>query len=243
MKVLSLALVVIAYNVSAHKGAGDEPNPKQNRSEISGNYSGTVSARGPNDTLRSQQIHLKLRQRGSRITGSLGPKVDDQFPIEDGVIDGDRIRFTAKLGPGTIQFHLTVTAGVLEGDMKTSKGTPPPFTRLSVKKVGELTPSDLVAPLPYEGTVRSPRLLRLRLELADGNTGALADFWREVEKTGTPLIEPVRGDEGSFFTTFVWRGAPETQNVLVLWQPLCFHQPDKFLMDHVERTDLWFRTI
>jgi hypothetical protein len=43
--------------------------------------------------------------------------------------------------------------------------------------------------------VRSPRIAALQHRLAAGESGALAAFWREVAAEGTPLIEPLPGDD------------------------------------------------
>jgi hypothetical protein len=41
----------------------------------------------------------------------------------------------------------------------------------------------------------SPRLAALRRRLKAGDEAALDIFWREVHEQGTPLVEPIPGDD------------------------------------------------
>lgn len=72
--------------------------------------------------------------------------------------------------------------------------------------------------------VTSPRLARLQNELTQ--PAALDRFWREVERAGTPLVEP--GDADNLLATFLYRAGPATGRVAVSW-PMwtgAFAQPD-----------------
>lgn len=75
--------------------------------------------------------------------------------------------------------------------------------------------------LPPKGSSRGPRLalspriadLERRLAAADGT--AAAEFWREVEVAGTPLVELVPGADSERIVTFVAREAdPDVEVVL-----------------------------
>jgi enterochelin esterase-like enzyme len=61
----------------------------------------------------------------------------------------------------------------------------------------------------------SPRLVALQKELQAGNRAALESFWQQIAKQGTPLVEPVAGDDKSVLVTFLWRGDSETHNVVL----------------------------
>ena len=52
----------------------------------------------------------------------------------------------------------------------------------------------------------SPRIVSLEEKLEAGDTAALDAFWQEVQKQGTPLIEPIHGDERP-----AWRGGNPVQ--------------------------------
>src|SRR5687767_4031722 len=65
----------------------------------------------------------------------------------------------------------------------------------------------------------SPRLSALRKDLESGNPSALESFWQEVSKQGAPLVEPIAGESGYVWLTFLWRAREETKNV-VIWSDL-----------------------
>ena len=68
-------------------------------------------------------------------------------------------------------------------------------------------------------------------------------FWAEVRKAGAPLIEPIAGDRDNMAVTFLWRGKPDTRNVIVLWIPYAGVVPDEYLMARLGETDVWYKTI
>jgi len=61
--------------------------------------------------------------------------------------------------------------------------------------------------------ILSPRLQRLCGDL-QSSAGALHDFWGEVERQGSPLIEP--GSAGTTLVTFLWRDDGSSANVAVI---------------------------
>ena len=64
-------------------------------------------------------------------------------------------------------------------------------------------------------TVTSPRLMRLKEELAERNLTALDSFWQEISVRGTPLIEPISGSDQSL-VTFLWQAQGEQDSVAVV---------------------------
>jgi enterochelin esterase family protein len=91
----------------------------------------------------------------------------------------------------------------------------------------------------------SPRIQALREETIQGNNSALEAFWQEVEKRGTPLYEPIESEQDHCLVTFVWRGDGQTHNVVLVGSLASYM--DGFLfadrqMDHLQETDLWYRT-
>jgi len=71
-------------------------------------------------------------------------------------------------------------------------------------------------------------------------------FWREVRSAGTPLVEPIPGEEHLSWVTFLHRGTESTRSVSVI--TLENHQManDRYLalgrMRRLPSTDIWFRT-
>jgi enterochelin esterase-like enzyme len=89
------------------------------------------------------------------------------------------------------------------------------------------------------------RIRQLEQAVAAGsNRAALDEFWAEVEAGGgSPLMDPVEGDETQTLVTFLWRDPGDTRNVLVLF----YSAPGQgdltaYQMEHLPSTDLWFKT-
>jgi len=83
----------------------------------------------------------------------------------------------------------------------------------------------------------SPRLAALQDRLKSGDRGALDRFWKEIEKKGTPIIEPAPDSDRDVLVTMVWRAREETRNVFV------FRLGDVSKpMARLLETDLWYKT-
>ena len=63
--------------------------------------------------------------------------------------------------------------------------------------------------------IRSLRLVALERKLKSGDVAALDNFWREIKQQGTPLVEPIPGDDLRVLVTFLWLGETETKNVVL----------------------------
>jgi enterochelin esterase-like enzyme len=100
----------------------------------------------------------------------------------------------------------------------------------------ELTPS------VWQAKYSSARIESLKQRLAAGNTNT-DDFWQEVRRAGTPLIAPARPTDKHQLVTFVWRGSPDTRNVLVMINPFTLVSPRDYLMTRLADTDVWHLTI
>jgi len=105
--------------------------------------------------------------------------------------------------------------------------------------VAHLGGQELV-PSAWRDRDRSPRIERLRAELASGVTSTDA-FWAEIKASGTPLVEPF-GEKHSL-VTFLWRGTTDTRNVLVYLSDFTGVRPQDYLMRHLGNSDVWFLTV
>ena len=83
----------------------------------------------------------------------------------------------------------------------------------------------------------SPRLMNLQSQLKSGDRDALANFWKEIEERGAPIIEPAAGSDGDVLVTMLWRAREETRNVFV-FRLGDVSKPMARLLD----TDLWYKT-
>src|SRR4051794_17148579 len=57
----------------------------------------------------------------------------------------------------------------------------------------------------------SPRLQSLKIELDREGVGVLEAFWKEIERTGTPLVEGIKGDDKNLLVTFIRRAKEENK--------------------------------
>ena len=96
---------------------------------------------------------------------------------------------------------------------------------------------------PAKPVAESQRMLALRASLDRGERDSVNTFWAEVKAGGAPLIEPIPGDRENMAVTFLFQGAGDTHNVLVLWLPYVGVAPDEFLMERVGDSDVWYKTI
>lgn len=81
-------------------------------SEVAAKWSGTFKASGGDHVI--PQIVI-LKQEGNKLTGSAGPNAEEQYPIENGRIEGDRVRFELTSGEWRFSYDLRRTG---EDEMK-----------------------------------------------------------------------------------------------------------------------------
>ncbi|MFY9561207.1 MAG: alpha/beta hydrolase-fold protein [Terriglobales bacterium] len=89
--------------------------------------------------------------------------------------------------------------------------------------------------------LHSPRLVTLEKQLKSGDAAALDNFWREVKQQGTPLVEPIPGDDQRVLVTFLWHAKTPIKNVVLVDGPAADDYPNNELT-HLEGTELWYRT-
>ena len=146
----------------------------------------------------------------------------------------------AKLGPDEDRFNFVVDrAGTYRIEVVAIDNTGEASYAITLEKI--VTLQARLAPLkpPYE----SPRIRALRASLEAGNPGTIDVFWKKIEKEGTPIIEPLPGDDKNMMATFLWRGTPDTVNVFLIRLPYAGAAPDDFFMDRIRDTDVWYKTI
>jgi enterochelin esterase family protein len=90
-------------------------------------------------------------------------------------------------------------------------------------------------------TLKSPRVTELEERVAAGDSGAVASFWNQAAAEGTPMIEPIEGDDRYALVTFFWRADGQTENVVLL-SPWSEETPADNLMERLLETDIFFRT-
>ena len=84
--------------------------------DVSGKWSGTFNMTGPDGETKDGTALLILKQSGTDITGSVGPGEDDQFPIQKGTIDGNKITLEADHGGHTMKIDLVLADDRITGE-------------------------------------------------------------------------------------------------------------------------------
>jgi hypothetical protein len=83
--------------------------------DLTGKWSGAFKADGADHDV--PQVFI-LKQDGSKLTGSGGPDQSEQYPIEEGKIDGDRVRFELTTGEWKFTYNLKATDARMTGDLE-----------------------------------------------------------------------------------------------------------------------------
>ena len=146
----------------------------------------------------------------------------------------------ATLGPDQDNFNFVADrSGTYRLEVKATDKTTEGAYAITLEKI--VTLQARLAPLPpaYE----SPRVSALKAAIEGATPGSIDSFWKEVEKEGAPIIEPLSGDNKNRLVTFLWRGTPDTRNVLVIRMPYLGGAPDDYFMDRLGDTSVWYKTI
>jgi hypothetical protein len=94
--------------------------------DVSGKYTGTLPNGDP--------VVIVLKQDGAKLTGSGGPSEDQQFPMRNGKIDGDKITFEVVADEEKVfKLAFTVKGETIEGQGISPDGDPMPLKLTRVK--------------------------------------------------------------------------------------------------------------
>jgi hypothetical protein len=104
MNIKRTAAVVMLLAISAIAG------------DLTGRWSGTFKVEGGDHEV--PQLFI-LQQQGNVLTGSGGPNAGEQYPIENGRIDANRVRFELTTGEWKFAYDLKPAGpDALHGDLK-----------------------------------------------------------------------------------------------------------------------------
>ena len=194
-------------------------------------HEATVSAVKPQSFLiqinAGDFVQIDLDPRGKELIITTYDPSGNRFRGTTIGPDGGKFTFIAD-SRGTYRVEVTAADRAVEGSY-----------RITLEKILSLT-ARLAPWQPAEG---SPRMKALRASVERGERKSIDAFWEEVKKQGSPIIEPLPGENKNMLVTFLWRGTQETQNVIVLRLPYAAAAPDDYLMDRMEKTDVWYKTV
>jgi hypothetical protein len=89
--------------------------------DVTGKWSGTFNPIGPNGENKESTALLVLKQSGTDITGTAGPNEDEQFPIQKGKIEGDKITLEVDHDGHTLKLDLKLASDRMTGEAHMSK--------------------------------------------------------------------------------------------------------------------------
>ena len=101
--------------------------------DLTGKWSGTFKVDGGDHNV--PQLFI-LKQQGKTLTGSGGPNAGEQYPLENGRIDGDEVRFELTTGEWKFAYDLKQTGpDGLKGDLKLQSVNDSRNARVSLSKM------------------------------------------------------------------------------------------------------------
>ncbi len=155
--------------------------------------------------------------------------------------DGRRIRNAGGPANGEVPFAIeAATTGTYRIALRSAAK---PASKFVISIEQPVLVSDQPAGHPSTERFFSPRIAKLRKEIENSNTGAVAAFWAEVEKQGAPLVEPMENGASDNLVTFLWRANGVTRNVLILFFPYAVAKPNDYQMIQIGDTGVWYRTV
>jgi hypothetical protein len=83
--------------------------------DVTGKWSGSFNMTGPDGDKEGTAV-LILKQSGTEITGTVGPSEDEQFTIQKGKIDGDKITLEADHNGHTMKIDLVLADNRITGE-------------------------------------------------------------------------------------------------------------------------------
>ena len=83
---------------------------------VTGKWSGSFNAVGPDGQTKDSTAVLVLKQNGSEITGTVGPNEGEQHEITKGKIEGDKITLESNDGGIAIKFDLALAGDRITGE-------------------------------------------------------------------------------------------------------------------------------
>ena len=87
---------------------------------VAGKWSGKFLMDNGDGMVHDSTAVLILKQEGGAITGTLGPTEDEQFPIQKGKVEGDKITLEVQTDGPLVKFDLVLSGDHLKGDAHAS---------------------------------------------------------------------------------------------------------------------------
>ena len=99
--------------------------------ELTGKWSGSFNITNAAGETKDDNAYMELKEKGGEVSGTAGPDVDQQWPIQKGKLEGQKLTFEVKMEDGgVITFALLFDGTAIQG---TAEGTGPNGEKMSAK--------------------------------------------------------------------------------------------------------------
>jgi hypothetical protein len=99
--------------------------------EIAGKWTGSFKAEGGDHDIPQLIV---IRQSGKQMTGSGGPDDSEQYPISNGIVDGEKVHFELTTARAKFFYDLTRTGANLNGRLEIKSVNRAAKATVSLKK-------------------------------------------------------------------------------------------------------------
>lgn len=100
--------------------------------DVTGKWTGTLDIPGPDG--KDSTAVLNLKQKGAEITGTAGPGEDEQLPIKNGKIEGDKISLDVENNGRVIHFAMVVAEDRITGEATMNAGGETHTAKIAVSR-------------------------------------------------------------------------------------------------------------
>jgi hypothetical protein len=102
--------------------------------DVSGKWSG--AAESPNPGGERHTLFFNLKVDGNKLTGTGGPTEENQTPMQNGSVMGDKLTFQVPAGKGVLYFDLKTAGDEITGEvrMKREDGEEQPTLKVALKR-------------------------------------------------------------------------------------------------------------
>ena len=101
--------------------------------DVTGKWTGTLDMKQDGDA-QTITVVMNVKQEGTKLTGTAGTD-EEQHPIQNGVIDGDKITMEVDNGEAVYRLQLVVNGDEISGEVK--HGDDAPAMKIVMKRVKE----------------------------------------------------------------------------------------------------------
>ena len=85
--------------------------------DLTGKWAGSFIISVDGQT-KDDVAYMVLTQKGTELTGTVGPNADQQWPILKGKVEGSKVTFEVQSDGPLVKFDLTLADGHLKGEAK-----------------------------------------------------------------------------------------------------------------------------